>query len=60
MSSNGATVSNFKVLIAGFAAFAMFFGSGNLVFPLKMGSETQSNWVFSSIGLAVTGVIVPF
>ncbi|WP_397601539.1 branched-chain amino acid transport system II carrier protein [Silvanigrella sp.] len=60
MSSNGATVSNFKVLIAGFAAFAMFFGSGNLVFPLKMGSETQSNWVFSSLGLAVTGVIVPF
>ncbi|APJ04233.1 branched-chain amino acid transport system II carrier protein [Silvanigrella aquatica] len=60
MSTNGAPVSNLKVMIAGFAAFAMFFGSGNLVFPLMMGSESQSNWIFSSFGLAITGVLVPF
>lgn len=60
MTTPRAIVSNYKILIAGFAAFAMFFGSGNLVFPLKMGSETQSNWIFSAMGLAVTGVLVPF
>lgn len=60
MPSNGATVSKLKVMIAGFAAFAMFFGSGNLVFPLMMGSESQSNWIYSSFGLAITGVLVPF
>jgi branched-chain amino acid:cation transporter, LIVCS family len=60
MSSNGATVSKLKVMIAGFAAFAMFFGSGNLVFPLMMGRESQSNWMYSSLGLAITGVLVPF
>ena len=60
MSSNRATVSKLKVMIAGFAAFAMFFGSGNLVFPLMMGSESQSNWMYSSFGLAITGVLVPF
>lgn len=53
------TVPTWKVFIAGFAAFAMFFGSGNLVFPLKMGSDTQSNWIFSAIGLSITGVVVP-
>ncbi len=53
------TVPTWKVFIAGFAAFAMFFGSGNLVFPLKMGSDTQSNWIFSAVGLSITGVVVP-
>jgi LIVCS family branched-chain amino acid:cation transporter len=49
-----------SVIIAGFAAFAMFFGSGNLVFPLMMGRETESYWLFSSLGLMLTGVLVPF
>lgn len=60
MSSESVSVSKLKVIVAGFAAFAMFFGSGNLVFPLMMGSESQSNWIYSSLGLAITGVLVPF
>ncbi|MGY3805070.1 branched-chain amino acid transport system II carrier protein [Pigmentibacter ruber] len=59
LNQGTATVPTWKVFIAGFAAFAMFFGSGNLVFPLKMGSDTQSNWIFSAVGLSITGVVVP-
>lgn len=48
------------ILIYGFSIFAMFFGSGNLVFPLKIGIETESFWFFSFIGLLFTGIILPF
>ncbi|AZL16154.1 branched-chain amino acid transport system II carrier protein [Rickettsiales endosymbiont of Stachyamoeba lipophora] len=29
-----------NIFIYGFSIFSMFFGSGNLVFPLQMGIET--------------------
>jgi len=48
------------VLTAGFAMFAMFFGSGNLVFPLMVGVISQSNFQVASMGLIITGVAVPF
>ncbi|WP_052046068.1 branched-chain amino acid transport system II carrier protein [Candidatus Paracaedibacter symbiosus] len=48
------------VLTAGFAMFSMFFGSGNLVFPLLLGQQTISAYPFSIVGLIVTAVIVPF
>ena len=48
------------VLTAGFAMFSMFFGSGNLVFPLLVGQQTASNYLFAILGLIITAVIVPF
>lgn len=48
------------VLTSGLAMFAMFFGSGNLVFPLAIGAATTSNSIYSILGLALTGVCVPF
>lgn len=48
------------VLTAGFAMFSMFFGSGNLVFPLLIGKETTSAYPYSLFGLIITAVIVPF
>lgn len=48
------------VLTAGFAMFAMFFGSGNLVFPLMVGVISQSTFQIASMGLILTGVAVPF
>ncbi|MDR0406785.1 MAG: branched-chain amino acid transport system II carrier protein [Holosporales bacterium] len=48
------------VLTYGFALFGMFFGSGNLVFPLKIGQNTGECWVLGVLGLAITGVILPF
>ncbi len=45
---------------AGLAMFSMFFGSGNLVFPLAMGSQIQDQWHYGTLGFMITAVIVPF
>lgn len=44
----------------GFAIFAMFFGSGNLVFPLQIGQIAGSHWIVGFIGLLLTGILLPF
>lgn len=49
-----------SILIYGFAIFAMFFGSGNLVFPLQVGRATGDSWLFGYLGLFMTGIILPF
>ena len=49
-----------KVLILSFAVFAMFFGSGNLVFPLAIGLENSSIYPFAFAGLFTTGILLPF
>lgn len=48
------------VLTAGFAMFCMFFGAGNLVFPLVVGTKSLDNASYAMLGLAITGVLVPF
>ncbi len=48
------------VFIYGFAIFAMFFGSGNLVFPLQIGQESGHYWLIGFLGLFVTGILLPF
>jgi LIVCS family branched-chain amino acid:cation transporter len=54
-------VSKFKIIFTtGLAMFAMFFGSGNLVFPLQLGVESGVNYLTSSIGFIITGVAMPF
>lgn len=47
-------------LIYGFALFSMFFGSGNLVFPLQIGMESGNQWFVGFIGLFLTGILLPF
>lgn len=46
--------------IAGLAMFAMFFGSGNLVFPLIIGMQSTDQYLTATTGLMLTGVLVPF
>lgn len=46
--------------IAGFAMFSMFFGSGNLVFPLLLGTQTLDQLYTATGGFFVTAVLVPF
>lgn len=48
------------LITAGFAMFAMFFGSGNLVFPLSIGTKSLDQFPFAICGLILTAVIVPF
>ncbi len=48
------------VLTAGFAMFSMFFGSGNLVFPIAAGFKSQAMFSYTLFGWIITAVIVPF
>lgn len=48
------------VISTGFALFAMFFGSGNLVFPITVGQESEGNYLLAALGILFTGVFVPF
>ncbi|MES2253205.1 MAG: branched-chain amino acid transport system II carrier protein [Pseudomonadota bacterium] len=48
------------VLTAGFAMFSMFFGSGNLIFPLLIGFQSKSLYIYAIIGFSITAVCVPF
>lgn len=47
-------------VIAGFAMFSMFFGSGNLVFPLSIGVQAMDKAPWAIAGLLISGVLVPF
>lgn len=38
----------------------MFFGSGNLVFPLMVGVNNLDNWLAGFLGFFLTGIILPF
>jgi len=40
--------------------FSMFFGSGNLVFPLVVGQLSEGHYILASLGILLTGVLVPF
>jgi LIVCS family branched-chain amino acid:cation transporter len=46
--------------IYGFAIFSMFFGSGNLVFPLQIGQNSGNYWFLGFLGLFITGILLPF
>lgn len=40
--------------------FGMFFGAGNLIFPVQLGQLSGGHWVLATIGFLVTGTVVPF
>lgn len=48
------------VLSTGLALFSMFFGSGNLVFPITVGQESGGHFLLAALGILLTGVVVPF
>lgn len=52
--------SRWLVVSTGFALFSMFFGSGNLVFPITVGQESQGHYLLAALGILFTGVVVPF
>ena len=54
------TPNSSTVFTTGFALFSMFFGAGNLIFPLLIGKATSGNFGYAVFGLALTAVIVPF
>ena len=52
--------SSWLVISTGFALFCMFFGSGNLVFPITVGQQSEGHYWLASLGILLTGVVVPF
>lgn len=48
------------IIAAGLAMFSMFFGAGNVVFPLALGQVAQDNNFFAIFGMLLTSVFVPF
>lgn len=49
-----------EALSTGFAMFAMFFGAGNIIFPLVVGQYAGSHNLFAIFGLIITAVLMPF
>lgn len=49
-----------KTFTTGLAMFSMFFGAGNVVFPLAVGQYAEDGNLYASLGLLITAVGVPF
>jgi len=53
------TLLRSQSLSSGFALFSMFFGAGNLIFPLALGQMAGDQNFYAMLGLILTAVIVP-
>ncbi len=53
-------VSRISLFSTGMALFSMFFGAGNLIFPLVIGQKAGSEFPAALWGLALSAVIFPF
>lgn len=47
------------VIAAGLALFSMFFGAGDLIWPLILGGNAGDKNLFAMLGLLITGVSLP-
>ena len=52
--------SKINIVAIGMAMFSMFFGSGNIIFPVLIGQATLSQATPAIVGLILTAVVVPF
>ena len=53
------TFSLFSYFASSFAIFSMFFGAGNVIFPLVLGSDWSDQLLFALLGLGLTGIVLP-
>jgi len=49
-----------KIIIIGLALFSMFFGAGNIIFPIHIGANAGEHISIAAIGFIISGVGVPF
>jgi len=47
-------------ILVGSMLFGLFFGAGNLIFPVHMGQEAGSNVFIATLGFLITGIGLPF
>ena len=48
-----------ETILLGITLFGLFFGAGNLIFPVHLGQLAGSNVVIATIGFIITGVTIP-
>jgi len=55
-------VNKFKStsLSTGLAMFSMFFGAGNITFPLIIGQTVEGGLIWALLGLVITAILIPF
>lgn len=49
-----------SLVTTGFAIFCMFFGAGNLIYPLQVGITSGTHSFFGIAGFLITAVLLPF
>ena len=49
----------YVIVVTGLALFAMFFGAGNLIFPVMIGYQSGTSVTPAIIGFLMTGVLLP-
>lgn len=54
------TLKKFDCFAFGLAIFAMFFGAGNIIFPLALGQTALDKTPWGLSGLLLTAVVMPF
>ncbi len=52
-------ISRRHILSIGLAIFSMFFGAGNLMYPILVGMTSGSNNIFGMLGFLITAVLLP-
>ncbi len=58
-SATTALLPSRETVSFGLALFSMYFGAGNLIFPMLIGSEAGANNFYALLGLACTAVLFP-
>lgn len=48
-----------QYIILGSLLFGLFFGAGNLIFPIHLGQLSASNWGPATIGFLLTAIVLP-
>ncbi|MCK8617064.1 branched-chain amino acid transport system II carrier protein [Fructobacillus sp. M158] len=53
-------LSTKQLLLVASLIFGMFFGAGNLIFPVQLGQLSGHNWLPAVLGFLLTGALLPF
>ncbi|MGX7132007.1 branched-chain amino acid transport system II carrier protein [Enterococcus songbeiensis] len=48
-----------QLLVVSSLIFGMFFGSGNLIFPVHLGQMAGEHWLSAGVGFAISGALFP-
>lgn len=59
MENNKKKFSWKQLLVLSSMIFGMFFGSGNLIFPVHLGQLAGGHWLSAGIGFAISGALFP-